>query len=54
MSGTSMATPHVSGLAAKLWQGSASATRNYLQSIAGDIWTVGDDLAIGFSSSVFP
>jgi len=48
MSGTSMATPHVSGLAAKLWQGSASATRSYLQSIAKDIWTEGDDTATGF------
>jgi subtilisin len=54
MSGTSMATPHVSGLAAKLWQGSASATRTYLQSIAKDIWTNGDDIATGFGLPVSP
>jgi subtilisin len=34
LSGTSMATPHVSGLAAKLWQGNADYTRAHLQSIA--------------------
>ncbi|HEY4477270.1 MAG TPA: S8 family peptidase [Candidatus Paceibacterota bacterium] len=48
LSGTSMATPHVSGLAAKLWQGSAAATRDYLHSRARDIWTIGDDTATGF------
>lgn len=30
MSGTSMATPHVAGLSAKLWQGDATSTRSYL------------------------
>lgn len=54
MSGTSMATPHVSGLAAKLWQGSASATRDYLQSLAKDIWTTGDDPATGFGLPIAP
>ncbi|MFZ5815872.1 MAG: S8 family serine peptidase, partial [Bacillota bacterium] len=34
MSGTSMATPHIAGLAAKMWQGSASATRSWLVSRA--------------------
>jgi len=53
-SGTSMATPHLSGLAAKLWQGTASDTRNYLQSIASDIWTTGDDPATGFGLPVAP
>jgi len=48
MSGTSMATPHVAGLAAKLWQGNAADTRSYLQSIARDIWDIGDDSATGF------
>lgn len=48
ISGTSMATPHISGLAAKLWQGSASATRDYLHSVSQDIWTAGDDTASGF------
>jgi len=49
-SGTSMATPHVSGLAAKLWQGSAGATRTYLQELAKnhDLYTAGDDTATGF------
>ncbi len=48
MSGTSMATPHISGLAAKLWQGTAASTRDYLRSIAEDIWTTGYDTATGF------
>jgi len=54
MSGTSMATPHVSGLAAKLWQGNAENTRSYLQSIAEDIWTPGDDTATGFGLPMAP
>lgn len=52
--GTSMATPHVSGLAAKLWQGNAADTRSYLQSIAKDIWTEGDDTATGFGLPIAP
>ncbi|MBI2056404.1 MAG: S8 family peptidase [Candidatus Sungbacteria bacterium] len=50
LSGTSMATPHISGLAAKLWQGSALATRSYLQDIAKlhDLAAVGDDALTGF------
>ncbi|MCK4252758.1 S8 family serine peptidase, partial [candidate division WOR-3 bacterium] len=54
ISGTSMATPHVSGLAAKLWQDSASATRSYLHNIAEDIWITGDDSATGFGLPVAP
>jgi subtilisin len=54
MSGTSMATPHVSGLAAKLWQGNAADTRSYLQSIAKDIWEAGDDTATGFGLPISP
>ena len=46
-SGTSMATPHVSGLAAKLWQGSAGATRTYLQEITEDI-TLGEYAREGY------
>ena len=34
LSGTSMATPHITGLAAKMWQGSASRTRDWLRSAA--------------------
>ena len=61
--GTSMATPHVSGLAAKLWDvadgtldgvGNAADTRSYLQSIATDIWEAGDDTATGFGLPVAP
>lgn len=52
--GTSMATPHVVGLAAKLWQGSADSTRTYLQSIASDIWDAGDDPATGFGLPIAP
>ncbi len=50
ISGTSMATPHVSGLAAKLWQGTASATRVYLQEPAKliDLDALGDILSTGF------
>jgi subtilisin len=33
-SGTSMATPHIAGLAAKMWQGSMTATRSWLVSRA--------------------
>lgn len=47
-SGTSMATPHVSGLAAKMWQGTAAATRSLLKSLATDILPAGDDPATGF------
>ena len=45
---------HVSGLAAKLWQGNATDTRSYLQSITKDIWEVGDDTATGFGLPIAP
>ncbi len=56
ISGTSMATPHISGLAAKLWQGSAYATRNYLDLLARshDLYTAGDDPATGLGLPVAP
>ncbi|MHC4099094.1 MAG: S8 family serine peptidase, partial [Planctomycetota bacterium] len=54
MEGTSMAAPHVSGLAAILWQGSAEATRSYLQSLAVDIFDPGDDPATGFGVPIAP
>jgi subtilisin len=53
-SGTSMATPHVSGLAAKLWQGSAAQTRSYLHTLSQDIWDPGDDTATGFGLPISP
>lgn len=54
ISGTSMATPHVSGLAAKVWQGTAQDTRVYLNGLASDIWTAGDDTATGFGLPQVP
>ena len=54
LSGTSMASPHVAGLAAKMWQGTAlegsraKATRDLLHQLAKDIWTLGDDDSTGF------
>ncbi len=54
MSGTSMATPHISGLAAKLWQGTASTTRQYLRTIAKDIDIPGYDIASGYGLPIAP
>ncbi len=57
ISGTSMATPHVSGLAAKVWLesgGTAQDTRTYLHSLASDIWAAGDDTATGFGLPQVP
>jgi len=53
--GTSMATPHVSGLAAKLWQGSAAATRKYLDfDVVKDLDPVGHDPHTGFGLPIAP
>lgn len=47
LSGTSMAAPHVSGLAAKLWQKDAldpaDATRDLLHKFSADLLPLGDD-----------
>lgn len=55
LSGTSMSTPHVSGLAAKLWQvdvegglGHAYVTRKLLHDFAEDLFPPGDDDMSGF------
>jgi hypothetical protein len=56
ISGTSMATPHVSGLAAKLWETDAATTRTNLQELAKnhDLHTAGDDTATGFGLPIAP
>lgn len=54
LSGTSMASPHAAGLAAKMWQSAALegtralATRDLLHQLGKDIWSIGDDDATGF------
>jgi len=53
-SGTSMAAPHVSGLAAKLWQTTALDTRSYLITIAKDIDPLGYDTATGYGLPIAP
>ena len=54
--GTSMATPHVTGLAAKLWDTDAAITRTNLQELAKlhDLHNEGDDTATGFGLPIAP
>ena len=56
ISGTSMGTPFITGLAAKLWDGDAEITRTLLQTLAkpNDIGVDGDDNATGFGFPVNP
>ena len=61
LSGTSFSAPTVSGLAAKVWQGSSSATRTYLISIVEDIIQAdgggagpGYDIASGYGLPIAP
>lgn len=57
LSGTSMASPHVAGLAALLWQSSdthpAGATRSELHRLAHDVDEFGDDDASGWGLPTF-
>lgn len=54
LSGSSQAAAFVGGLAAKLWDGSATSTRALLQRSAIDIEPTGDDPASGFGVPVVP
>jgi subtilisin len=52
--GTSMATPHVSGIAAVVWQGDGPSTRAYLRTIAEDLPPEGEDRFSGFGIPIIP
>jgi subtilisin len=59
--GTSLAAPAIAGLAAKVWQGDAGSTRQYMRTITQDITTSngggagpGYDIASGYGLPVAP
>ena len=54
--GTSQASPHVAGMAAKLWQGDGFSTRTYLQNRARqyDLNGAGYDTETGFGLPIVP
>jgi subtilisin len=54
LSGSSMSAAHVTGIAAKLWNGVATSTDAKLRKIARDVWTIGDDSSTGFGIPIFP
>lgn len=58
LSGTSMASPFVAGLAAKFWKAGAedpaSATRDYLHILTSDLSPLGDDNNSGFGLPLVP
>ncbi|MDP3764466.1 MAG: S8 family serine peptidase [bacterium] len=54
LSGTSMSAAFVSGLAAKIWNGSATNTMTNLEELSRDVGLIGDDNATGFGVIVLP
>ncbi|MDP3799968.1 MAG: S8 family serine peptidase [bacterium] len=54
LSGTSMSAAFVSGVAAKIWNGSATSTLVNLEKLSHDIGLIGDDNATGFGIIVLP
>jgi serine protease len=57
LSGTSMAAPHIAGLAARIWQFKADhpaqATRDLLHTMARDLGLAGRDTTSGWGAPTF-